>query len=327
MTSLVDRALDVLRRHSLGPRGIVAVSGGPDSVALAATLDQLRTRGQLDRLVIAHVNHQLRGPESDADERFVHDLAERWTLPYAVIRIDAKSLGGNLEESARVTRYAWLETIAQQHDARWIATGHTADDQAETVLHHFLRGSGLDGLRGIGECLDRPDRPIAIVRPFLDVRRSELREFLHGAGIPFRHDASNDDPRFTRNRLRRDILPLLEQSINPAVVEVLARNARLAGECQAAVTERALELLIVAEKPRAGDMLIFARSSLASMAPFWMREVIRHAWKREGWPMGAMNADDWRRLDAIVSGQIPRHDFPEGVRARATDHVVQLWRE
>ncbi|MEI7687302.1 MAG: tRNA lysidine(34) synthetase TilS [Planctomycetota bacterium] len=303
-------------------KGIVAISGGADSVALAHLVRQHPET----TIALAHLNHQLRGAESDADEEFVRELAARWSLPVATARIDVaeRARGRNLEQTARTLRYDWLTQIALEHRAGWIATAHTADDQAETVLHHFLRGTGLSGLSGIAERLPLADG-MTLVRPLLDVRRQELLAMLKRDGIAFRVDASNFDTTMTRNRLRHEILPVLEREVNASLVDVLTRTATQAQECQAAVNAVAHDWLVRAEKPRSQRILVFDRALLAAAPPFWIREMFRLVWKREHWPMGEMNADDWRRLERLVDGQLSRHDFPGGVHARSQRHVVQIW--
>ncbi len=327
MIALVERVADFFRGLE-SSAGVIAISGGPDSVALAFLAKTLLERGVLSKLTLAHLNHQLRGPESDADEAFVIELAERWKLPVVTERIDIAIFaeGRNLEETARAIRYAWLTQTARLHGASWVATGHTADDQAETVLHHVLRGTGLSGLSGIAGKLPLSS-DVLLVRPMLASRHRELLALLDVEKIAYRTDSSNRDLRYTRNRLRREIIPLLEREINPALTDVLTRLATQAHECQAAVTAIAREHLEASEKPRASAVLVFSKASLAALAPFWVREVFRLVWKREGWPMGEMNADDWRRLEGLVDGTLPRHDFPGGVHGRSHRHVVQLWFE
>ena len=171
----------------LGP-GVVAVSGGADSVAL---LHALADAGA-GPLTIAHVNHQLRGRDSDDDASFV----ERLGWPCRTLVADIRALGGNLEAAARRVRYDWFEQVANEVGATWIATGHTADDQAETVLHRLVRGSGLQGLRGIAPRRGR------IVRPLLGTTRAELQIYLATKNQPFRTDTTNFDTQFTRNRIR-----------------------------------------------------------------------------------------------------------------------------
>src|SRR5688500_1798112 len=183
------------REGLLGSRGVVAVSGGPDSVALAHVLTELLRQGHFAGLILAHVNHQLRGAESEADARFVADLGETWSCPglaTRVTRVDtaAKARGHNLEKAARDLRYAWPGELAAAEKATWVATAHSADDQAETVLHRLMRGSGLQGLAGI-----LPRRTLSgaieVVRPLLTMRRRQLRAYLEAHQLPCRSDSSN----------------------------------------------------------------------------------------------------------------------------------------
>ncbi|MBI1913756.1 MAG: tRNA lysidine(34) synthetase TilS [Planctomycetes bacterium] len=287
---------------------VVAVSGGPDSVALLRALLALRGSPP-PPLVIAHLNHQLRGSESDADEAFVHELHDSLvSLGHADLglcceRIDVAAIAAaenaNLEDTARRVRYDWLARVARQHGLGIVVTGHTTDDQAETVLHRLLRGAGLQGLRGIA-----PRRPLAegveVVRPLLDVTRAEVLAFLEAERQPARQDRSNDDLRFTRNRIRHELLPYLAEHYNPAVCEVFARLARQAEEAHQELDAAACALLAEAERPRAGPLLIFDRGRLAATSRHRVRLLFRRVWEREGWPLGEMSFDHWQRLEAVV---------------------------
>jgi tRNA(Ile)-lysidine synthase len=188
---------DVIERvANYGYRRVgAAVSGGADSVFL---LHALREQGVA--AAVLHVNHRLRGPESDRDEDFVRDLALTFGLPIQVLA--APGLTGNIEQEARRARYDLFarEIAAGTCDA--VATGHTLDDQAETVLYRFLRGAGTAGLSGI-----RPTTPSGIVRPLLELRRDDIRRWLSERNIPWREDRSNQLPEFARNRIRLQHLP------------------------------------------------------------------------------------------------------------------------
>jgi tRNA(Ile)-lysidine synthase len=297
------------RHHLLGTTGIVAVSGGPDSVAVAHVLVGLLQAGKLERLILAHVNHQLRGDESGADEAFVRSLPERWRRPSLICRtqsIDVAAIANaehaNLEATARRERYRCFTQLAHEHQAAWIATGHTADDQAETVLFRLLRGSGVLGLSGMAECRMLDDR-VALVRPLLTVRRLALLDYLQAGQIPYRLDTSNLDLRFTRNRLRLELLPRLEAEYNPALVETLCRLAEQAAELHADVSAQATQLLKAAELPSAGDIRV---------------------WQRENWPMGDMDFERWNRLLEIAQGSLPACDFPGGIQVRHVGGVIQI---
>jgi tRNA(Ile)-lysidine synthase len=314
---------------------VVAVSGGADSVALLRALDDARNLRSPLPLVVAHLNHQLRGTESDADEEFVAGLVAqlvaegRPSLSLCRTRLDvaglARAEGANLEAVARRERYRWLVDTARAHGIRWIATGHTANDQAETVLHRLLRGAGLRGLRGIA--LQRELEPgLFVVRPLLMTTRAEILDYLQGLGQPFREDASNCDPRFTRNRIRHGLLPQLARDYNPAVVDVLARLARQAEEMYHAEETAARALLALAERPRAGAVLVFDRSALLTAPRHRVREMFRLVWDRESWSLGDMDHAAWERLADVALGGIGAVDLPGHLHARRRANVVQVGR-
>jgi tRNA(Ile)-lysidine synthase len=302
---------------------IVAVSGGPDSVALLRALYAL----EVTPLVAAHVNHQLRGTDSDADEQFVRDLCASLKLPFRSTRIDvagaAQTAHDNLENTARRLRYDWFMQVAQESGTRWIATGHTADDQAETVLHRLLRGTGLQGLRGIAP-RRRLGSEMEVIRPLLAVSRREVLAYLEAEGQPFCHDRTNADLRLTRNRIRHELLPHLGEHYNPAVADVLARLAAQAEEVYRESEERTRCLLAEVERPRAGSLLVLDRQRLAQESRQRIRELFRCVWEREVWPVGRMNFDAWDRLAAVVLGETAAVDLPGGIRVRGRERVVQV---
>jgi tRNA(Ile)-lysidine synthase len=310
-----------------GAVGVVAVSGGPDSVGLLRAL-LMATSGPL---VVSHLNHLLRGDESDGDEAFVRDFHQRllasgaYLLPLQCRRLDVRAAAGkeNLESAARRLRYEWLAAVARETDAVWVATGHTADDQAETVLHRLLRGSGLRGLAGIPRRRELAPG-IALIRPLLDVRRHEILSFLQGIDQPFRTDSSNRDRQYTRTRLRHDLLPLLTAQYNPATVEVLCHLAEQAGEVEGFIRQQALKLLTDAERPRAGAMIVLEADRLVAASPVVMREALRLIWNRGDWPLGEMGFEDWQRAAAVVCGDLPAVDLPGGVHIRRMENVVQV---
>lgn len=306
-------------------RGLIAVSGGPDSVAL------LRLVHAAGRDVhVAHVNHGLRGAESDADEAFVRDLAEQLGVPCTVARLppSGRSAVGpgqsrNLEAAARRLRYAWLAELARQIGATWVATGHTADDQAETVLFHLLRGTGLRGLRGIA-----PRRLLApgveLVRPLLAQRRADLRAWLHELGQTYRTDSSNNDPRFTRNRLRLEVLPLLTRTVHAHAVEHLARLAAQARQVQRELTRQARRLLGRCERPRAGEIVILDRQHLGAQSQTRVTEMLLVLFDREGWPRGRMTMRLWQQAAAVCRGKAAAMHLPGGLMVRSAGSVVQI---
>jgi len=246
---LPRRLLASLRRETsirAGDRVGVAVSGGADSVALLLLLLAIRERLGIV-LVVVHFNHQLRGRASDADEQFVVKLAARLGLDLQTYRADVAQLAArskrNLEDAARRARYEWFSHIASEKHLPHIATAHTADDQAETVLAHIFRGTGLAGLGGIHP------QAAGVIRPLLAFRRAELREFLRLRKQKWREDATNRDTSRTRARIRRKLIPLLEKQFQPTVVEHLAGLADRARENEVlltALSEQARQSLVSA---------------------------------------------------------------------------------
>jgi tRNA(Ile)-lysidine synthase len=312
-----------LRRQGVRPeRMVVAVSGGPDSVALLRALAALRPRGA-GPLIVAHLNHQLRGAESDADEAFVRALhqgliaagVDGVELCCARAEVADQAAGANLEATARRLRYDWLTRVAREKGAAWVATGHTADDQAETVLHRLLRGAGMQGLRGIAARRELAPG-IELVRPLLSVGRAEVLAYLAGEGQPFCQDSSNLDRDYTRNRIRHELLPLLARDYNPAVVTLLSRLAEQAEEVYREQEAQARQLLAEAELPRAGARCVFDRQRLTAAPRHRVRELFRLVWAREGWPVGAMTFEHWDRIAAVAWGELPLAELPGGLLAR-----------
>jgi len=235
-------------------RVVVAVSGGADSTALLLALDELLKTGRLGlQLRVAHLDHGLRGEVGEEDARWVEAVANELGVEVEVGRVDVKEraagAGDNLEQAARRARYEFLAGVAERCGARVVLTGHTLDDQAETVLLRLLRGSGAEGLSGI-----EPVRALVakgevqLARPLVGwARRVLTEEYCRERGEEFRVDAMNEDERFSRVRVRRQLLPLLE-SFNPRVVETLSRTAELLREDASALNAAAEELLSLASE-------------------------------------------------------------------------------
>lgn len=242
MTGVLRQARRTVEEHGLIARGdgiVVGVSGGPDSLCLLHVLLQLREEYEL-RLHVAHLHHGARGVDADADAEFVEALAAEWNLPVTIEKQDVPALAREhrlaFEEAARRVRYAFLARVAREIDAGKIAVGHNANDQAETVLMHFLRGAGLAGLRGMLPLTPITDYrllepftenslpTVRVIRPLLEVERAAVEEYCAGQGLAPRFDRSNLDATYHRNRLRHELLPLLE-TYNPNVRDRLCHTA------------------------------------------------------------------------------------------------------
>lgn len=292
---------------------VVAVSGGPDSTALLAALRETRA----GPLVVAHLDHGLRGAAArDRERAAVEALAARWGLPCERGAVDVlaereRRGGGSVEGIARALRYGFLGEVAARWKASWVAVGHTADDQAETVLLRLFRGSGL---RGVGGMPARrrlsPERPqVGILRPLLACTRAQVLDYLEARGLPWIEDETNREACFLRNRIRHEVLPLLRDRVHPRVDEALLRLARQAREADEALAELARELLLAA---RAGEgwraeVLAAARPAVRARALAILAE--RLAARAPG-------EVHVRALEALVQGRARGCQLPGGVALR-----------
>jgi len=282
---------------------IVAVSGGPDSLCLLHLLAQLRDDLGFT-LHVAHLNHMLRGDESLAEAAFVAATASGWQLPITITAVDvsaqAQQTHTNLHQAARVARYTFLAQTAQQLAAQAVAVAHQANDQAETVLMHMLRGAGTAGLRGMRPVVPwaewahnqapsspadqahdprsvppgRPSAP-ALIRPLLQITRSEIAQYCAAHGLQPRCDPTNADIRFTRNRIRHELLPQLAD-YNPQIVAALGRSAAVCADEQAFIQQALAAAWPTLAHSRAGA-IDFAGDSWRSLHPALQRAALRQA--------------------------------------------------
>jgi tRNA(Ile)-lysidine synthase len=284
-------------RHLLaeGDHLLVAVSGGPDSVALLSVLASLAPSKRLT-LSALHLNYGLRGEESDEDERFVTRLCAELEVPLIRERVDLSGASGagnagSLQARARDVRYASLRRTAAAIGASKIALGHTADDQAETLLMWMLRGSGAAGLAGI-----KPLRDAVYVRPLLDVSRAEILSYLKAKGLPYRTDSSNAKPIYLRNRIRQELLPLLKR-FNPAVVGALTRQADILRDEDACLDQCVSEWIgrhVTAADDRS---LAMPLDALLDLPIALQRRVLRRVMQRVA---GAPHAPTFGAADSVL---------------------------
>lgn len=245
------------------------------------------------RLHIAHVHHGLRGSDADADARFVADHAATLGHPMHVHRVNtrdrAKADRHTLEQAARDARYRFFARIAARIDADGVAVAHHADDQAETVLHHILRGSGLRGLAGMPA--RRPlsgTSAVPLIRPMLELKRDDVMRYLAALNVPHRSDASNQDAAHTRNRIRNDLLPLIRSSINPAATDALLRLASQARAASDLIDRAAARLLDAAAETRSKQkpgVLSLPLADFRRRPPIIRTAIIRAALERLGVPL------------------------------------------
>jgi len=316
----VDPFLAAVRRtmaaHEMAPpdaRFLVALSGGADSVALLAALRELGYP-----LVAAHFNHGWRGEESERDQRFAQQLCERLAVELAVGRAGppgGRRPGGGLEQAAREQRYAFLLAAARAAACTRVATGHTRDDQAETVVLRLLRGSGATGLAGI-----QPARADGVVRPLLDLGRDDVLAYLDRRGLAWVEDSSNRDPRFRRNRLRLEVMPALRR-LEPRADEVLAtvaREMRARAELERRLGEELLRRCLAPD-----DGLDLARVARAAD-----RVLVLRAWllRRRGHlrRLGAAHFDALARCDRSGARvQLPRGESVANEHGLLRHHPAQ----
>ena len=321
-----------IREHDLlrpGERVAIAVSGGADSVALLRLLLELREELGIV-LAVAHVNHQLRGADAERDAEFVAELAERHGVEFhlAVRDVGAYAVEHklSLEAAGRRVRYDFFRALVDEGKADKVATAHTLDDQAETVLLKLLRGSWLRGLAGIHPRLRAEDGRVWVVRPLLGTSRRELEAYLDRVGQPWREDLSNQDRRFRRNRVRQ-LLPLLEAEHNPEIRAALAQTAELARAEESYWAEKiagiAPELIshsaptgeIAARAEGIGTESVTVDSELLGRQPLALqRRLLRFAGEQVGLKLGFEEVERLRRLLSARGGS--RCELPAGWEAR-----------
>lgn len=308
---MINRVLSTIRKSGLLKKGdavVVGVSGGPDSTALLYVLRGLQKELKL-RLYVAHLDHMLR-KDSSSDERFVRALAEKLKLPFISTRIDVKKLAfrGSVEEIARNARLGFLFNTAKKAGARKIALGHTLDDQAETVLMRVLRGSGLYGLSAI--LASREIAGFEIIRPLIETKRKEIEKFLKSKKITPRYDASNTEDKYFRNKLRNNLLPLLEKDYNSNIKEVLSNLAETSGQDYLYMRESAERFI-----KRNKISLSISFDNLKGMHPALRRMVIRIILERLQGNTRRINFTHMREIEDLIkkrpTGSIV--DLPKGI--------------
>ena len=321
LISLAGRTIleyDLFKQHDTV---VVAVSGGIDSVAL---LDYLAERVDLSlQLVVAHVNHCLRGEESDLDEAFVRDLAVRYGLKMESVLVDVRALAlksrMSVEEAGREVRYRFFAEVAEKVGASGIVLAHHLDDQAETVLMRLLRGSGTTGLSGMAP------RSAAgrYIRPFLNLRRSAIEAYVRNRGLSFRTDSSNTDHSILRNRLRGDLIPRLEQ-YNPAISERLADTATIMAADEEIIA-RVIDATWSEIVCRKGLSVIIARGRLIHESLGIRLRLYRRALAEVKGDLRRIAARHLQAIDRLVMTGPPngRLDLPAGIRAlRQYEEIV-----
>jgi tRNA(Ile)-lysidine synthase len=320
----VQRTIEKYRMISPGDKVLVAVSGGVDSSVLLHLLHRLSSRLGCS-LQVAHLNHLLRGEESQRDEQFVREMAERLGLEAIIravpVRETAARPGLSLQVRARQVRYAFLEEVAREAGCNRIALGHTADDQAETLLIYLLRGAGRRGLRGIP-----PLREGLFVRPLIEAYRSEIEDYAQKERIPFVTDSSNLKTDYLRNRIRLALLPHLRSEYNPRILETLATEASiLAAEEELLGSLTASRFPGVVEEEEEGR-IAFSIASLQQEPVALQRRLLLEGARRlagpSSFPWGHRHI--FALVDLLSAPSGSEIDLPQGMVARRSYGLLLL---
>ena len=305
---------------------VVGVSGGADSVALLLGLVRLAP-SEGGGLVVAHARHDLRTAAA-GDAAFVAALAGRLGLPLATrelaVRIDPERRGEGVEGRARRLRYDFFADVARRFAARHVAVAHTADDQAETILHRAFRGTGVAGLAGMRATRELCDG-VALVRPLLGVPRQAVRGYLASVGEPWCEDESNADTRHARNFLRHEILPRVTDGPYPAVAASLERLGRQAAQLAAAIASAADRLLEIHSSRQDDGTVVIRAGGLAALDPHLLSEMVVALWRRERWPRRDMTARHYATVAGMAvavgaseaGSRSAAVEMPGGIRVRA----------
>lgn len=315
---------------------LIGVSGGADSVALLRGLALLRDAFHLS-LHVAHLNHKLRGAESDRDAAWVHLLCMTLNVPCHVGSEAIRDLPElhqlGLEGTARLARRRFLQRIAVEQGCACIAVAHTANDQAETILHHILRGTGLAGLRGmhsqeitsVAEMTAEFQRPL--VRPMLQIERPLVERFLNELSQTYRTDSTNSDTTLTRNRIRHELLPLLSREFNPQIQSALLRLGQQAQDVYCNEENHAEALLDEALIETTPTHCRLRCGRFEGQPAHRIRETFVRLWQRMDWPRRQMGFADWDRMVQLVGPRPAVIVLPGRITARRREDLLMLTKE
>lgn len=324
LTGLAD-GLD--RLGAAGQGVLLAVSGGADSMAMLHGLVEIGRQAWPGKITVAHLNHGLRGRESDEDARFVDETCSALGVECLVERLVPGSLDvdsrGSLEEAARKARYEFLARAAGLLNLSIVLTAHHQQDQTETLVFNILRGTGLRGLCGIPEGRDLASG-LRVVRPMLKLSSGVIRDFVRHRGIAFREDSSNSTSQFTRNQIRQ-VLNALPHEISGSLGASLQALSDQAGHTMRVIDELSARILQRAVREESENHIQLDCRELL----YWPEPFVRHAlilqWARKRWPRQQMNAAQWERLSAsALTGAPRRWTFPAGITSIARRKMLTM---
>lgn len=306
-------------KNSANVRALVAVSGGPDSIALLRAITSNVADSSF--LVVGHVNHQLRGKESIADEEFVRQIAHELDLRFLTTHLSGEHSD---EESLRNLRHDALIEMAGSCGARYIMMGHNLDDQVETILFRIFRGTGIAGLTGIPK-VRLANECTTIVRPLLEISREEIEAYLNELDQNFRVDATNNDSKYTRNFLRNDLIPMLKSRFGEALPQSIVRLGMQAAQTNQYVHTQATELTesIVS---RSDNRVEIDLRRLADESPLLIRHFLVDLWVQQSWPRQSMTFRWWETISnaMLSSGECVPLNLPGALRFSKQEHLAVI---
>lgn len=294
----VKKTIKKFKMLSKEDRILIGVSGGPDSVCLFYLLYQMRKDWNLG-LHLGHLNHKLRGKESDEDAEFVKSLAEKFKVSFHYgevdVREEVRKRGLSLEEGARLLRYEFFSQTAEKNGIKKIALGHTCDDQIETFLMRLIKGAGLLGLKGIPPV--REEKKIIIIRPLLEIWKEEIIKYLEKERIDYRVDRTNLSSVFFRNRIRNELIPYLKDKFNPQIKEVLANTAENLGLAYEYINKQGRRKFnsVVVETGEA----IIDLDKFKTFHPILQREIFRLVIKELKGNLRRINYQHWKEFEEL----------------------------
>jgi len=326
---LINKIKFTIKKHNMLERNdsvLAGISGGPDSVTLLHVLCGLKKEYALN-IIIAHLDHKFRGDESVCDRKFCEDLAKKYNLEIVWDEIDvpkiAKEKGISPEEAARFERYDFFKRVAKEKLISKIAVGHTRDDQAETVLMRMIRGAGMKGLGGISPVKDI--HGYKIIRPLIEVSRKEVEDFIAENDLKFRKDSSNEKTVFTRNKVRLELIPLLEKDFNPNIKEVLANmaeNLQIEDEFLAKYGNRKFKSMSkIRQEEISIDLKKFKKQPEAVR-----KRILRAALKELKGDLRRFTYQHWKEMEELINNRPVNSivDLPTGITIAKDKAVISL---
>ncbi len=306
---------------------VVGVSGGPDSVALLRLLIDLRTYSPFTNpIIVTHFNHALRGPQSDQDERFVVQLAQRLGVPCKHFRSPAGP-DHSSENSLRNQRYSYFEKVARESGARYVFTAHHRDDQIETLLFRLFRGTSLRGLTGLPRVRSLAEG-VSLIRPLLTCSRGELQTYLRAIGQDFRNDDSNRSSCYSRNFIRNELLPLIESRFGPEVGTRLLHfrdDALQTWELRQRHSQANLQKIIVSSSDDRAELSVKHAPKLSFDS---LKSALVFLWESQGWSRGEMTRVHWETLARFIldvhPGPPPAMQLPGSVDVRRSSDGTNI---